>query len=377
LGLVVGYLSWGNTLEMTILSLLLFLFYLLLERRYYFFLFALGYYFIASRGLFIGIDNYYNNIFYAFLSWGGVALLSSLTWILIWSNSFLKRVTLFPFALLLTIIPPMGFISGVNPLPTIAVLFPNFGFMGLLIGIILIYLMAFVWRRYCYYKYTRVIFTLFIIGSISIIYLFPNKIEESNNLGVINSNIEYLPMSFDKFEEYKRIKKFFYLVQNSKSLMTLLPENALGNYSNVQSMLWKDLDKNRTVLAGANIFNDNYTKSRNVLMYLNYQDAKIVYKQRVPMPIEMWRPFTNHGTEATIYKQPIIVLNKKKFGVFICYEELLVYPYLQTFFYKPDMLLGVSNLYWAKGTNIKRIEEETMQLWSLLFGVPLKFSVNE
>jgi apolipoprotein N-acyltransferase len=375
--MAVGYLSWGNTLEMTILSLSLFLFYLVLEKRYYFFLFALGYYLMVCRGLFIGVDNYYNNIFYAFLSWGGVVLLSSLTWILIWSNSFQKRVYLFPFVLLLTIIPPIGFISTVNPLPSIAVLLPNFGFLGLLIEIVLIYIMAFSWRKHREYKYGTVVITLLFISSISMIYLFPNKIKESNNLGVINSNIEYLPMSFDKFEEYRRIKKFFNLVQNNEHSITLLPENALGNYSNVQSMLWRNLDKNRTILAGANIFNDYHTKSSNVLIYLNHQHSEIVYRQRVPMPIEMWKPFTGYGTEATLYKQPIVILNNERFGIFICYEQLLTYPYLQTFFYEPDMLIGISNLYWAKGTNIKRVQEETMQLWSLLFGVPLKFSVNE
>ena len=377
LGMTIGYLSWGFNLEMTILSLSLFFAYLLLEKRWYLFLFVLGYYLIGSRGLFFGVVHYYNNIFYAFLSWGGVALLSSLSWVLIWSKSFQKRVYLLPIVILIVTLPPIGFISWLNPLPTIALLFPKFGFLGLLFEFLLIYLLLFAWKGYQLKKYRNIVITLFSILSLfSIKLFFTQNIQVDSNLRVINSSIEYSPITFDKSEEYKRIKKFFYLVQNNNKSNLLLPENALGNYSDLQSMIWNYLDKNKTIFAGANIYNFRYTKNINVLMRLDYNSSKIVYKQRVPVPIEMWKPFTNSGTAATIYKQPIVFIDGIKSGVFICYEQLLAYPYLQTFLYHPDMIIGISNLYWAKNTNIREIQEETMQLWSLLFDVPMKFSVN-
>ena len=378
LGALIGYLSWGLSLEMTILSLFLFFAYLLFEKRWYLFLFTLGYYLIGSRGLFFGVEHYYNSLFYAFLSWGGVALLSSLSWILIWSKSFQQRVWLLPMVLLVIILPPMGFISWLNPLPTIAILFPKVGFLGLILELILVYLLVFIWKSYQLKRYRSMVISLLFVLSLFLVkpFLAQNRPLDSN-LGVINSSIEYSPIIFDKSEEYKRIKKFFYLVQNNDKNSTLLPENALGNYSNLQSMIWSYLDKNKTIFAGANIYNFRYTNNLNVLMSLDYNSSKIVYKQRVPVPIEMWKPFTNSGTEATIYKQPIVFINGIKSGVFICYEQLLTYPYLQTFFYKPKMLIGISNLYWARDTNIKEIQKETMTLWSLLFNIPLKFSVNE
>ena len=377
LGGLIAYLSWGLTLEMTILSLSLFLAYLLLEKRWYLFLFVLGYYLVGSRGLFFGVEHYYNNLFYAFLSWGGVALLSSLSWVLIWSKSFQKRVYLLPIVILIVTLPPIGFISWLNPLPTIAILFPKFGFLGLIFEFLLIYLLLFAWKGYQLKNYRNIVITLFSILSLfSVKLFFPQNIQVDSNLTVINSSIKYSPITFDKSEEYKRIKKFFYLVQHNNKSNLLLPENALGNYSDLQSMIWSYLDKNKTIFAGANIYNFRYTKNSNVLMRLDYNSSKIVYKQRVPVPIEMWKPFTNSGTEATIYNQPIVFIDGIKSGVFICYEQLLAYPYLQTFFYHPDMIIGISNLYWAKNTNIREIQEETMQLWSLLFDVPMKFSVN-
>ena len=166
LGGLIAYLSWGLTLEMTILSLSLFLAYLLLEKRWYLFLFVLGYYLVGSRGLFFGVEHYYNNLFYAFLSWGGVALLSSLSWVLIWNKSFQKRVYLLPIVILIVTLPPIGFISWLNPLPTIAILFPKFCFLGLLFEFLLIYLLLFAWKGYQLKKYRNIVITLFSILSL-------------------------------------------------------------------------------------------------------------------------------------------------------------------------------------------------------------------
>jgi len=142
LGGILGYISWGNSLVMTIFSLILFLVYLLCNNRQNLFLFALGYYLIASRGLFFGVDEYTHNLFYAFFSWSGVAFLSALSWVIVWSKEYYRRLFLFPLVLLLTILPPIGFISGVNPLVTIAVVLPKFGFWGLFFEIVALYLIS-------------------------------------------------------------------------------------------------------------------------------------------------------------------------------------------------------------------------------------------
>jgi hypothetical protein len=217
---------------------------------------------------------------------------------------------------------------------------------------------------------------LIAISLIVTLYYFPPKVKENLDIESIQSDIEYFPMTFDKSKEYKTLKTFFYKVQNSKSENILLPENALGNYSSIQSMLWQDLDENRTVFAGATIYNARRSKNINTLLEIKHDSSKVLYKQRVPVLGEMWKPFTNKGTEAMIFKDATVQINAEKAGVFICYEQLLVYPYLQTFFYEPKIFIGISNLYWSKGTNIKSIQKETMELWAILFGVSLSFSVN-
>ena len=64
-------------------------------------------------------------------------------------------------------------------------------------------------------------------------------------------------------------------------------------------------------------------------------------------------------------------------GVLICYEQLIVWPVLQTLSRHPDMLLAPSNLYWAQGTNIPPIEHVCAQDWADLWAVPLYEAINE
>jgi len=370
----VGYFSWGYDLSFTILSLSLFLICMIVDKRWLLFGFVWAYYLMASRGFLFGVESYYQSLGYAFLAWVSVVTISGLLWILIWSRSFKKRLLLFPFLLIVMIVPPFGFISWVNPLPTIAVLLPSFGFMGITIEVVVIYALALLWRKYTYTRYY--VIPLISIILILTIYYFPPTVTKNLSIESVQSDIEYFPMTFNKSKEYKTLKTFFYKVQNSQSSNILLPENALGNYSAVQSMLWQDLNKSRTVFAGATIYNAKRSKNINALLKIEYNRSKVLYKQRVPVLGEMWKPFSNRGTEATLFEQPIVQINGEKAGVFICYEQLLVYPYLQTCFYEPTMLIGISNLYWAKDTNIKAIQKEMMELWAILFGVPLSFSVN-
>jgi hypothetical protein len=107
-GVLLGYAAWGHALAWSLLSLLLFMAYLLLPKRLSLFLLALGYYGMASRGLLMGAEHFLGSSTQALLVWSGAALLTSLAWIIFWSQSFHKRLYLFPLALVSIILPPVG-----------------------------------------------------------------------------------------------------------------------------------------------------------------------------------------------------------------------------------------------------------------------------
>ena len=141
-------------------------------------------------------------------------------------------------------------------------------------------------------------------------------------------------------------------------------------------MIWRNMDKNKTVLAGATIINKEIGGYDNVLMEITYNSHKIIYKQRVPVPITMWRPWDEQGANAYPFQTPIIESKGARVGVFICYEQLLSYAYLFTMYNHPNYIIGISNLWWMKDKSIRKIQLRSMKLWGLLFDISSINSTN-
>ena len=60
----------------------------------------------------------------------------------------------------------------------------------------------------------------------------------------------------------------------------------------------------------------------------------------------------------------------------ICYEQLLIWPILQSALHKPDVIIAIGNGWWATGTSIPEIQLASMKAWARLFGLPLATAFN-
>jgi len=76
-------------------------------------------------------------------------------------------------------------------------------------------------------------------------------------------------------------------------------------------MIWKNLDNNKTILAGATIYKNQNTYD-NVLMEITNHSYKTIYKQRVPVPISMWKYWIEQGANAYFFNNPIIEYKKSR-----------------------------------------------------------------
>jgi apolipoprotein N-acyltransferase len=76
------------------------------------------------------------------------------------------------------------------------------------------------------------------------------------------------------------------------------------------------------------------------------------------------------------YPPTIRVLNEHA-AVLMCYEQLLVWPALQSLAHDPDMLLAPSNDYWASKTPIPAIQHAAAKSWADLWDIPLYEAQNE
>ncbi len=375
-GGLLGFLAWGNHIAFTLLSPLLFLAYFQIPKRAYIYLFALGYYLASSRGLLFGTATYYNDFKTGLMLWSSVAFVVSLPWIIFWSNEKKKRYILFLFALAASILPPFGFVSWNNPLPSAGLIFPGTGFFGFMFLLLLIYIASYIIDKKKEIESFKLIYAYILLLSITAFgsILYSPKGEEIN---AVQTAFQYDPDKPDRLKDYMRITKYLEIVQLSKENEILLPENALGFYQESQRVAWETMPDKKTVFAGGYIYHTGTNQYDNALLQIDKNTTKILYRQRVPVPVSMWRPFTEQGAAATIYKDPVIEIGDKSVGVLICYEQLITYVVMQTMFYHPDRIYGISNLYWSAGTSIEQIQRETLDLYGLLFGVDVYFSVNQ
>ncbi|HHB93908.1 MAG TPA: hypothetical protein ENK88_02000, partial [Campylobacterales bacterium] len=187
--------------------------------------------------------------------------------------------------------------------------------------------------------------------------------------------LTYKNKAIDFIGDYRRQKKLLAIANKSKYKNLLFHENALGNFNQNSMMIWDRLDKDKTILAGAYIYN-GVGGYDNVLVELNNTTSKIIYKQRVPVPISMWKPWSEQGAKAYPFQNPIVKYKQSRVGVFICYEQLLTYTYLHTMFYEPEYIIGISNLWWVEDKSIGEIQRRSLELWGGLFGKKIYYSVN-
>ncbi len=99
--------------------------------------------------------------------------------------------------------------------------------------------------------------------------------------------------------------------------------------------------------------------------------------QRIPVPIAMWKPFSADGVPLDLFGPGTIFVHDQRAAVLICYEQLLIWPFLSSEFEHPTILITVANDYWAKRTPIPKIQNASASSLARLFGLPVLSAVNQ
>ena len=82
------------------------------------------------------------------------------------------------------------------------------------------------------------------------------------------------------------------------------------------------------------------------------------------------------GARATFFADPVVEIAGRRVAPLICYEQLLVWPILQSALYRPDAIVAIANAWWATGTSVPAIQTASVTAWSRLFGASLVTSFN-
>lgn len=156
----------------------------------------------------------------------------------------------------------------------------------------------------------------------------------------------------------------------------VLPESAFGTWTPTMERLWTQRLKGTgvTVLGGAMVLTDNGYD--NVIIKLTAAGSEIVYRQRMPVPIAMWRPWSSGGASADFFGNPIMKLGGQVVAPLICHEQLLVWPVLHSILAGADVIVATGNVWWAGETHVQDIQRANVLAWAALFDLPLVTSFN-
>jgi len=354
--------------------------------RYNAALVAAGYFLAASRGLPQGVAN-----FYAADLWPGLALwvMASLSFVIVhavfWTkpcggNSSGKEGTdaarglRYLAVLVLMALPPFGIMGWAHPLTAAGVLFPGWGWWGL--GATAILLVVMTGRRWQ--------IAVAVLGGLYV-WSATNWTPPKLTPGWISVDLKQgANLGRDGSLQYHRdlIARVRSAAKAGKDVrVVVLPESALGFWTPTVGRVWQEglRGSGLTVVAGAAVIDPRGYD--NVMVAISADEAKILYRERMPVPGSMWQPWLQWtgrggGARADFFGNPVVNVDGVRIAPLICYEQLILWPVLQSMLHSPEVIVAVGNGWWTENTSIVAIQKASVAAWARLFGPPVVMAFN-
>ncbi|MBY3068320.1 conjugal transfer protein TraB [Rhizobium laguerreae] len=332
-----------------------------------------GYFLAASRGLPQGVAAFYSSdIWPGLLLWLCASLSFVVVHAVLWTKNTRVRPSRYLLAAVIMAIPPFGITGWAHPVTAAGVLFPGWGWWGL--GFMTAGLAGLATRIW---PAVATAFAGLWLWSAAI-WTYP-KLPE----GWRGVDLE-LSASLGREAGLQRQRDIIATVRNAASdgaRYVVLPESALGFWTPTVARLWTGAlsDSNATVMAGAAVVDPR--GYNNVLVAIDRKGSRILYRERMPVPGSMWQPWRflfgeSGGARVDFFANPVVPIGAGRAAPLICYEQLIVWPVLQSMLHDPDLVVAVGNGWWTEGTSIVAIQRAAATAWAKLFAKPLVIAFN-
>jgi apolipoprotein N-acyltransferase len=296
---------------------------------------------------------------------------------LLWNeNSKYRRAFGVVLAIVASIPPPLGLIGWGNPLTAAGLFFPGFGWFG---SVLMLDLYA---EAALSIKLRRVLITLVLVVTP---FLGVPAIGERLTVGgvaiqTVNTPFGRMASGSGDFDtQYEREQMVFQHINAKKRSgdfegvdLVVLPETIIGRMNPTTLKRWERFfsyfaKKGTIFIAGGEIPTDSGMKYDNVMVSFEGEEKRQIAKQRVPVPVSMFLPFSKNGANAymsSLGEISIMEVYGKKLGFLVCYEQFLTWPLLSLLSQKPDVIVAPANLWWCKGTSLPAIRSAALRLWT-------------
>lgn len=332
---------------------------------------ALAHFLGASRGLPVGASTFFGSQ----LAFGlGLWLAASLTFVAVHAALWTSRggwrpPVRYAVAAILMSIPPFGIVGWAHPITAAGVLFGGWGWWGLAATAALLVAMT-----------TRLWPIAACVAVLAFAWTASNWTPPTEPEGWRGINTRFTFKASGQYAEFHQqaatIEQVETAVQDGVRV-AILPESAMGFWGSTTEHLWirerSRLDVE--IISGAAVVNP--VGYDNVMIGVSGSEAGIVYRERMPVPISMWQPWTTGGAHAHFFANPVFEFGGLKVAPLICYEQLIIWPVVQSMMYAPDVIVATGNGWWTGHTSIVAIQRSSVEAWASLFGLPLVLAFNE
>ena len=367
-GGLLGFLAWSGASANLALALLMPALWGLAPSRIAAGLCAFGYYAAASHGVPIGAEVFFQKgLGYAVALWIGASALSTLPWFLLFSRR--QRALRAALAMVLVVIPPIGIVGWAHPITAAGELVPGGAWLGLGATFIGLSLSA---------RWPLLAVALAVVALI----LPKAPIDAPDGWRGVTTHYLMASGQHRLIDQHERLVTLAeQVIANETDRVLIFPETILGQWQAPSSWLWADAarqahTRGQTLVFGAEWPRDDGHYENIAGVMDRHGDLAPIYRQLMPVPFSMWRPGSDDGAIPAWFSPQSAMIDGRKTAFLICYEQLLIWPPLVALSTNPDVLVGMSNDWWARDTNIPAIQRTAMTAWARLFGVPLVLSEN-
>jgi len=334
-----------------------------------------GYFLSASRGLPQGVANFYAaDLWPGLIFWVMASVSFTLVHAILWTGRPGRgRAVRYSAAMMLMAVPPFGITGWAHPVTAAGILFPGWGWFGL--GATAILLVVMTGQRWQ--------IAVAVLGGL---YAWPATDWAQPKLPHGWNGVDLaLGQNLGRDGSLRFHRDLIAAARTASgdgAQFVVLPESALGFWTPTVARLWQEglLGSGITVIAGAAVI--DAAGYDNVMVAISATEARILYRQRMSVPVAMWQPWRawmgqSGGTRAHVSANPVVEVAGIKIAPLICYEQLVLWPILQSMLQSPDIIVATGNGWWTSGTSIIAIQQASAVAWSRLFGVPIVMAFNQ
>ena len=381
IAVIISAIAWSGHVVTIPLSLLAPLFLYHAQSRLHSYATLFFYYIGASWPLIPGARTFFGargNMIEGILICLGASALLSIPAAILFTRSRTLRPLGITAMFLLTALPPLGIIGWASPFLSAGVLFPGTAWFGVTATLALL---PFIAR-----------FPMRTVAMVASAALTANGVYKPPSLPVgwqpINTQFggagQGAPDFLSEFVSSEQIQR---TIKESNAQVLVFPEHVVTQWNEATEAFWREsLDnlaaRHATLVIGVGLPRKQSLGTTAGHAYYNAvlgraKHTTTVYYQRIPVPIGMWKPLSTDGVPLNLFGPGTISVHNQRAAVLICYEQLLVWPFLSSASENPTILIATANDYWAKDTPIPRIQAATTSSWGRLFGLPVLSATNQ